>query len=296
VFRRLVSPLHRERLVALLLLILIFCGLTWAIWKFAITEAPIESAQGMGSDWWNSYRPALREWLAGGSPYISGKVFNPPWALVPLLPLALLPDAWATSILIVIGLFAFGAAAYRLKASPLVLVAFITCPWVLKAAVVGNLDWMVALGATLSPPIGLFLVLAKPQMGAAVAVFWLVEAYRKGGIKQAALMFAPVTIAFLLSFAVFGNFLGGGTQVVNQYWNAANWPFSIPVGIGLLGFALRKRKANLAISASPFFSPYVGFSSWSVPLLGMVAYRAEFLVSVAAIWLMTFFELLKIGG
>lgn len=57
-----------------------------------------------GEDWEIFYLPAAQQILAGQSPYQIPGFFNPPWILLPLLPLALLPAKVGSVVIFCSGL------------------------------------------------------------------------------------------------------------------------------------------------------------------------------------------------
>lgn len=241
-----------------------------------------------GVDWSVVFRPAARELLALRNPYDVTGFYNPVWTLLPMLPLALLPERIGRAALLVAGVTAFGYTAYRLGASPLTMAAFLLSPPVLHNLLNSNVEWMVLLGFVLPPQIGLFLVLIKPQTGFAVALFWLIEALRTNGLREAVRIFWPVTATMLLTFALFGLWplrAQDGQNAVSLLWNFSQWPFSIPVGLTLLVVALRRRNIRFAMPASPCLSPYVALHSWSAALAPLVASQPEFLVAFVGLWL-----------
>lgn len=67
-----------------------------------------------------------------------------------------------------------------------------------------NIDRMVVLGLIMPTWIGLFFVLAKPQIGIGVAIFWAFESYRLGKLRQMARDFVPVSLAILISLWIYG--------------------------------------------------------------------------------------------
>lgn len=135
-------------------------------------------------DWRTAFRPAARAMLLTGDPYQVEGFFNPPWTVLPMIPLAFLPEQIGAALMFVAGLAGFAFAAHRLGASPIVLGAFILSPPVMHSLLNGNIDWLPLVGFVLPPQIGLFFILIKPQMGLAVALFWLVEAWREGGLRE----------------------------------------------------------------------------------------------------------------
>ena len=272
-----------------------------------------------GVDWDKTFYPAARQALSLRNPYSAGgpygspwgwlpllplgdstasaanMFYNPPWTLLPLLPLALLPPNVGRAAHLLLSLLAFGYAAYKLGAKPLALGAFLASPPVLHCLLNANVDWMPVLGFVLPPQLGLFFVVIKPQLGSAVVLFWLVESWRKGGFKETLRVFAPVSLAYALSYLVFGySPLGFNQDTLGLWWNASLWPMSIPVGLGLLAAALRKREIRYAMGAAPCLSPYVLFHSWSGALVAIVANQFETLAVVAGLWALVLLR--SLGG
>jgi hypothetical protein len=237
-------------------------------------------------DWDTAFRPATLLLLRGQTPYSNPLMIHAPWALIPLIPLALLPSAVGSVILIICGLISYTFVAHRLGAKTISIIFLLLSPPVFHVLLNGNLDWMAAIGFVLPPQFGLFFIAIKPQMGIAVAIFWLVEAWRQGGIKQVFKVFAPFTIALLLSFAIFGLWPLGAFRTQNYWWNASLWPMSIPVGLALLVAAIRKRKIEYAMAGSPCLSPYVLFHSWVGALLAVVSSVPETIAAVIGLWIL----------
>lgn len=236
-------------------------------------------------DWRSAFRPAAQEMLLHGNPYRAEGFFNPPWAVLPMLPLAFLPERVGSAVMFVMGLAGFAYAAYRLGAEPLVLGAFLISPPVMHTLLNGNIDWLPLIGFVLPPQIGLFFVLVKPQMGAAVAAFWLVEAWREGGWREAVRVFWPVSVATALSLLLYGLWPLRSGQEVGLWWNASLWPASIPVGLALLVAAVRQRRIEFAMGAAPCLSPYVLLHAWSGALAAVLRHKAEALAAVAGLWI-----------
>lgn len=240
-----------------------------------------------GVDWHLTQRPAALAVWAGRSPYAAGVGYaNAPWAVLPLLPLALLPEALGRGLLFMLTLGALAYTALRLGAKPLALAAFLASPPVINELLNGNNNWLVLLGFTFPPTIGLFFLLVKPQVGSMVAVFWLVEAWRTGGWRAAVRVFAPATLALAASFALFGFWplQGLGVYAISQSWNASLWPASLPVGLVLLVAALRRRDPRYAMAAAPCVSPYVLFHAWSGALVALASQPIEMLAAVVGLW------------
>lgn len=103
-------------------------------------------------------------------------MFIPYWILALLMPLALLPEPIGSALLLLINLAAFSYTAHRFGANPIGLLLFLLSPPVLLCLLNSNIDGIVVLGFVLPPQLGLFLLLLKPQVGSAAAMYWLVEA------------------------------------------------------------------------------------------------------------------------
>jgi len=236
-----------------------------------------------GVDWYQAFRPAAVELLNGRTPY-NLLYLNPPWALIPVIPLALLPPDIGRAGFVVMGLAVFTWFGYKMQARPLA--AFILSPPVLHSLVNANNDWMTLIGFVLPPQIGLFFVVIKPQIGAAVALYWLVEAWRKGGWREVVRVFWPVSAALALSFIIFGWWFakfGGETQL---WWNASLFPASIPVGLALVAASLRQRNIRFAMAASPCLSPYVLLHAWSGAFAALIDTPIEFYAAWAGLWIL----------
>ena len=236
-------------------------------------------------DWTESFRPAALTLLSGHSPYNNPLIVHAPWGLMLLIPLAVLPEAVGRTLMIFCTLASFAFVGHRLGGKPLSIAFLLLSPIVMHEIVNGSIDWLAAIGFVLPPQFGLFFISIKPQIGIAVAPFWLVEAWRIGGLKHVIKVFAPFTIVLLLSFAVFGAWPFQATQYPSLWWNASFWPLSIPVGLALFVAALRKRRIEFAMAASPCLSPYVLFHSWVGALLSIVSLVPETIAAVVGLWI-----------
>jgi hypothetical protein len=245
-------------------------------------------------DWTISYRPAALAMLAGSSPYAGVPFFNAPWTLLALIPFAILPYRLGVATLFVANLAAFVYIGLRFTKRAIPLLALLWSFPVIACVLFGQIDAFILLGLFLPRPLGLIFLLAKPQLGAAIALFWMVEAWREGGLKKLALTFAPVALVYLISFAIFGLWplsLNLANLIATQH-NTSLWPGSIMIGLPLLIHALRMRKENFSLLAAPFFSPYVAPQSWSIALIGLIPYETEMAAASLASWALLLFRVL----
>ncbi len=271
------TPLLAQIRARWLRLLLLAAGGIGLVWALSIALPP-------GIDWHQTYRPAALAMLHAHSPYDVSGYFNAPWAILPLVPLALLPENIGRAIFFLGSATALGFTAYRLGARPLALAAFLVSPIVMHGLLNASVDWMVLIGFILPPQIGLFFVIIKPQVGFTLILFWLVEAWRSGGLKETARVFWPITLTTLASFLLFGFWPLRFGAVLNEWWNASLWPESIPVGLALLVVAYKKRNARYAMGAAPCLSPYVLFHAWVGALVALVAAEAEIVAAVIGLW------------
>lgn len=265
-------------------------GITLAILLsglFVAMVIAVAKLMPFGVDWSVHFRPAVMAVLAGQSPYNVPGFYNPPWALLPLLPLGLLPEAWGRGVLLLISLVVFFLVALRMRATKTALLLYMFNPVLLYSLHNGNLDWLVTIGLVLRPQIGLFLVLLKPQLGAAIAIYWLIEAWRKGGWRKVARTFGPVILAFVGSVALFGPWFLTADTRIDQDWNvmAHLWPYSVAPAAILFYFAVKRQQVRWAIVGAPLFSPYAIFHSFCIPMVALVDRPRVLAVVVGICWL-----------
>jgi len=188
----------------------------------------------------------------------------------------------------------FAFVAWKLGAKPLSLAMLLSTPQLMFLSRNGNIDWLVVLGFIMPPQIGLFFVLIKPQIGLAVAVFWFIEAWRNGKIREIVRVFAPVSAAYLVGYLLFGvEAIWRGTEFIyiKYGWAATTFPFTIPVGLALLYKSLRSRNIMMSISASPFLAPYIAFYSWPAALLGIVDNTWLMVPAVIGMWILAIIKM-----
>jgi hypothetical protein len=238
-----------------------------------------------GGDWDVVLRPTALAFLRGENPYNEPHFVSPPWSFLVLIPPALLPSIPGSALFAVIGAAGYLLAIYRLHAKPMAVIFLVATPGFLAALFNPNFDWAVALGYTLPPQLGLFFVLTKPHLSAPLVLFWLVESWREGGLRRAAWVFAPITVAYGLSFLFYGNWLLQFSGTLSSLSNVANvWPWGMLAGAVLTFKSIQLRKANLALMAGPFFSPYLAAYSWLPAIIGLLPGTWETFTACIAYW------------
>lgn len=241
---------------------------------------------GWGVDWKNEIHAKSLDLISGHTPYtLSSLGLFPPWSYLLLSPIAALSPDLGTAVIFVLTYMVYSFVIYRLNSNPWVIFAFLLNSFTFRNALNGNLDFLAVLGFILPPQIGLFFVLIKPQIGVGIALFWLIEAWRKGKIREVIRVFAPVTIAYLLSFLVYGFWPIRLIGMKHDAYNASLWPIGIPIGILLLYKAIHDRNGLFAMGSTPFLSPYVNFSSFAVTLFPFIPNTLLIFIVVALSWL-----------
>ena len=251
----------------------------------------------VGIDWRETYYPAARAVLAWDDPYQAVRTFrNVPWTLIPLLPFALFSERVGGVLYFMATLALYATVAIRLKASRLALTAFLVSSPVVYGLRMLNVDVLVLAGFILPPPVAVFFVLIKPQMGIAMLPCWFFEAWRQGGWKSVLWVFAPVTLATLGSLAVFGtSSIGRSDDLLQSVWNASLWPWAFPIGFALAVLSIHRRRADQAMAASPFLSPYLAYHSWVSVLAGLIRHDLELVLAVTGMWLVALIRGLGLG-
>jgi hypothetical protein len=250
---------------------------------------------GPGIDWHLTYRPAARAVLAGSDPYAPEfRFLNPPWALIPFLPLALLPEAVGRGVLFAATFAAFGAVAHRVSGGDARAVALVLLsPPVIHCAWNANVEWLVVLGFVAPPPLALVLLSIKPQVGAVYFAYIVWREWRSGGWGQLMKTAAPVAALTLASFAIFGFWPAAWAATPDFDWNASLWPWGLLLGAPLSVGAFLREREEAAWAASPFLAPYLAGHSYAGAFLSLARNAGLLALAVAGLWA---YALLAVGG
>jgi hypothetical protein len=189
-------------------------------------------------------------------------------------------------------LLAYFFMAMRSGGSRLAITMFMLNPVVILDILKTNVNWIVPLGLLLPPWLGLFLVLIKPQVGIGLGVYWLLDSYRTGGLLNVVKTFLPVSVAYLLSFILFGPYLLHTETIVNGSQNfRLFWPYAVPVGIAIIVWTARHKIPIESLAASPMLSPYFGDTSWAIPFLALVRHKWLTVLLTFSLWILAFYIL-----
>jgi len=247
-----------------------------------------------GGDWMN-FLPAIKIFLQGGNPYLVGKefygVYEPFWTYILLAPFALLPFWTGRILLFLVSMAAFTVTAVKMGASKFQLVLFLCSASVFGCLYSGNIDFLVTLGFWMPPQIGLFFVMMKPQIGICIAIFWMYMSWKKGGMWEIARVFTPVTVAYLISFLIYGFWFKYLFNMTNNPWNMRMFPFLVPFGIFLLYKALQLGDKRLSGMSSPMVAPYVTGYNFSILLLSLFNRPVIYFSAWAILWVVALLRL-----
>ncbi len=271
---------QKRRDIALLVLVCLVIGIP--LYWFESTQL-----LHFNVDWNIAFYPAARLLLQGHNPYWIPFFHNPIWALIPLIPFALLGHSLGGALLFFFSLFTYAFVAYHFKGKPVALVALLLSPLVFYNQFLGNIDSLVLWGLLLPPPVGLFFIAIKPQIGIGIALYLAYAVWLEGGWRKLLWSFAPVTVALTISFLLFGNWVVSTSEnVISANWNLSLFPWSIPIGLLLLFVAFRRRRVTVSLSASPFLAPYLSLGSWSIALFGLLNSNLLMVGTVFGLWLL----------
>jgi hypothetical protein len=234
----------------------------------------------MGYDYHTYFRPAV----LNGAPYSIEGFYSPPWLLALYAPFTLLPAGFDIVALIFAALTGWVYALRRLHATSQVIVLLLLTPNLQLSVLLGNHDFLIPLGLVLPPWLGLFLVLAKPQIGFGIALFWAAEAWRRGGFHELVRLLAPIVVVSILAMIPYGFWPLAMLGAPQTAWNISPFPLLVPVGLILLYRGIRYRRVEFSILAAPFLAPYVGVNSLPVVLVGLLPSRVEMLIAIAGLW------------
>ncbi len=236
----------------------------------------------VGFDWEFYFLPATRALLSGQSPYQVPGFFYPPWLLLPMIPLSLLPIKAAWFILALGAVGTIGLMCYRYHLNPWYFLCILLSYSFFICAYFGQIDWLVGLGIFLPPPVGMFFVMVKPQVGIGIAIYWIIRGYQEGGIKRVFWIAGPIGLAFGLSFLIYGVYLLGGSGLIKGSQNVSFWPYSLPVGFYLLYRAIKDKNLRLSFIVGPLLSPYQAVQSW---IIGFTTFNRWIPLVCLASWL-----------
>lgn len=204
------------------------------------------------------------------NPFHEETFINPAYT-VWLIPHAWLPIRLGNAINLLLNVAALCLLVHYRKGKWLALALALTNPFFLDAMRVNNIDWLPALGLLCSD-FGIVLLAIKPQVFGGVALYWLIDLIREKNWMGLAGWIASLIVIGTFTL-VYGFWLTiNPMPAIHEWWNFAPWPLLLPVGLGLLYLALKKKDQDIAACATPFLVPYLAPYSMA-PYMALVASR-----------------------
>jgi hypothetical protein len=213
-------------------------------------------------------------------------IFNPPWIVIALLPILLLPHQWGwaigcTGMLLVAVLL---LRRWLPRPGLLKVVMLLLSPPMVYTLLHGQVDVYV-LGAMLLPVEWWWLAaLAKPQDAIGLALAVPISKWVWAGLVTVGVIAATLVLIGNWPQDLFDQPSGFMWSVGYNLWQGL-WPFQLTVGVGLIGLGLARKDERFLLSSSPFLSPYITMSSligpWLAALTGLNDWQAGL---VFAVW------------
>jgi hypothetical protein len=221
-----------------------------------------------GLDFQRDYRPAALVMLRGEYRSFTG-FYKPPWTLIPFIPLALLPERLGRFVLFLLGISGFSYILYKVKAKPLPILLFMTSPPVFGCLYNANIDFLPLLALFVPASLGLLFAIIKPQVGIGIVLYHFYTSWKVRGSLGTIRTFFPMGLFIVFSILVYGLPSSHSSNLIAEWFNISLFPYTIIVGLLLLGDGIRRKNPVSAIASSPFFSPYLTSFSLVGPLLAL---------------------------
>lgn len=220
------------------------------------------------------------------TPYQSAGFFNPPWAMVLLIPFDPLPVEVATLAQISLYFVLLAGIVYKFKGSKWSLIIALSSLLAVDTALEINIDWMVCIGLLVPAVWSAPFLMVKPQ-----AAFGYVFSFKRRDFIRASIV---GMIVILVAFLIWGNWPLDLWNNIQEYQtnilvnlapkNILSLPIAFAIGTALGIYAFRKRDPILCTAAGVFFVPYTAPNSVLIifTLLACRWPKATLLVSVVS--------------
>lgn len=199
-------------------------------------------------------------------PYAVPGFFNAPWLAWLLAPFSLLPQHLGGAVWMTLSVIGALWSIHRLQGGILAASLSLLSPAFIRFITAGQVDVLPLVGFVLMltadalPVMGLGIVLAaiKPQTFGGGALTWWTGLKREERWR----VFWPFVAVLALSFAIHGFWPAQiRWQHLNHSVDASPWPYGIPLGLALLGYAIRRQEPAVGAFSTLFLTPYISPSS-----------------------------------
>jgi len=216
------------------------------------------------------YRVYFNPAYHAAEPYETRGFYNPFW-IFPLMAVSEWFGAYKIAVWVTVNIFAFVCVCVRIKMPAWLILPFFIFSGAAVSTFSGNVEGIVALGLILPPPVGIVLLMLKPQIGMAVTAYFVASALVYDGWKKAALTVLPLLVLVIASFILYGDWFNTSIPLLTVNYNTIYFfPFGLPVGAALIAVGVRNRQIGFALLAIPFTTPYMNHYTWAFPIMGSV--------------------------
>lgn len=195
-------------------------------------------------DWVHTFYPVSKVTI---QPYSIKSFINPPWTALILHPFRYFLETMGEAINASLNILVVSFLVLKRKGNFFSLVLTVTSLPLFLLLLTGSIEWIPALGFLLQNEWGVPLLMTKPQSGILAGLSWFLNS------KKKLLFITPAVIVSISSFFIWGNWIGKILENI-RYMDEAKiglytvnfspFPWSIPIGLGLLFYIFKKRPEN----------------------------------------------------
>jgi hypothetical protein len=237
-----------------------------------------------GRDMLHDILPSLHNWR---HPWEEGTPLMP-WSVILLSPPRFASPLFATVLMNMASIMLTAMMIRKWGGNILMTIPLFISPIGFWLFTTGQTDALVLAGFVLLPEGYDLLFFWKPQV--------ILHAYWVRVLRKPMVYIVWGGLLAIVSLLIWGNwplaiYEFGRDKLIEGWWNRSLWPYSIPVGLVLLYFSIKKKDESLGIVASPLLSPYVNGPSY-LGLAAVIAARRPrlFLLLYACMWLYILFR------
>jgi len=199
-------------------------------------------------------------------PYAVHGFLNAPWLAWLLAPFAALPQHLGGAIWMTLSVAGALWSIHRLEGGLLAAFLSLLSPAFIRFITAGQVDVLPLVGFVLMLTadalplmgLGIVLVAVKPQTFSGGVLAWWMNLKRENRWR----VLWPFFAVLALSFVIHGFWPAHiRWQYLNHSVDASPWPYGIPIGLVLLGVAIRRQEPTVGAFSTLFLTPYVSPSS-----------------------------------
>jgi len=153
-------------------------------------------------------------------------------------------------------------------------------PWVILSAGYINFDWLALGGAFLPPPIGIWLLALKPQIGGVLVAFILWQAWKRR--RNLSRLERINYLVFVACFALY--VVMRREALAAAMGQSPIYPYAVLPGIALAVIGCRRQRHTALLAAAPLVSPYAGLGTAIGLLPELARWRLLLWIVVVLAW------------